>query len=353
MVPLRGSSQTPCFPKCVDWILQNQQDDGSWSIDGSMASVNKDILSSTLACVLALNSWNVGRETIRKGLDFIAKIFSIAMDEQTVAPIGFGITFPPMLNRANGTGLEFPVRQTDIDRLTHLRDIKLESFVNLNTKYPEWLIQRGREPFSRKKGIYMAYLAEGFGNLLKWDAIMKLQRKNGSLFNCPSSTAAAASRRPRTRVARGATQGDGDSDRQIRAAPTGSSGVAAGGRDGDRDGDGDGEGRGELRWAAGADSGGDADGGGDDDGATAAGAETADLTTARPDLTPVVGSRAPALDPVGGGAPLSMVDALEKMGISHSWLGRDEEIMLDITTCVRRLEYVDFADMSERLLTLP
>ena len=37
----------------------------------------------------------------------------------------------------------------------------------------------------------MAYLAEGFGNLLEWDEIMMFQRKNGSLFNCPSSTACA------------------------------------------------------------------------------------------------------------------------------------------------------------------
>lgn len=37
----------------------------------------------------------------------------------------------------------------------------------------------------------MAYVAEGLGNLLEWNEIMKFQRKNGSLFNCPSTTAAA------------------------------------------------------------------------------------------------------------------------------------------------------------------
>jgi ent-kaurene synthase len=38
---------------------------------------------------------------------------------------------------------------------------------------------------------YMAYVAEGLGNLLDWNEVMKFQRKNGSLFNSPSTTAAA------------------------------------------------------------------------------------------------------------------------------------------------------------------
>jgi hypothetical protein len=38
----------------------------------------------------------------------------------------------------------------------------------------------------------MAYVAEGLGNLLDWDQAMEYQRKNGSLFNSPATTAAAA-----------------------------------------------------------------------------------------------------------------------------------------------------------------
>lgn len=37
----------------------------------------------------------------------------------------------------------------------------------------------------------MAYVAEGLGNLQNWNEVMKFQRKNGSLFNSPSTTAAA------------------------------------------------------------------------------------------------------------------------------------------------------------------
>jgi len=39
---------------------------------------------------------------------------------------------------------------------------------------------------------FMAYVAEGLGNLLDWDQAMVYQRKNGSFFNSPATTAAAA-----------------------------------------------------------------------------------------------------------------------------------------------------------------
>ncbi|PUZ48859.1 hypothetical protein GQ55_7G279600 [Panicum hallii var. hallii] len=176
MVPLRGSNQSPCFPQCVEWILQNQQDDGSWGVNRFDSSVNKDVLLSTLACVLALKRWNVGRENIWRGLHFIGRNFSVAMDEQTTAPIGFNITFATMLSLAIDMGLEFPIRQTDVHGILHLRKMELKR-------------QALYGSYGRK--AYMAYIAEGLGNMLDWDEVMKFQRKNGSLFSCPSTTAVA------------------------------------------------------------------------------------------------------------------------------------------------------------------
>lgn len=45
---------------------------------------------------------------------------------------------------------------------------------------------------SGSKAAYMAYIAEGLGNLLDWDQAMAYQRKNGSFFDSPATTAAAA-----------------------------------------------------------------------------------------------------------------------------------------------------------------
>jgi hypothetical protein len=39
---------------------------------------------------------------------------------------------------------------------------------------------------------FMAYVSEGLGREQDWDHVMAYQRKNGSLFNSPSTTAASA-----------------------------------------------------------------------------------------------------------------------------------------------------------------
>ncbi|VAH35748.1 unnamed protein product [Triticum turgidum subsp. durum] len=176
MVPLRGSPRTPCFPQCVEWILQNQHENGSWDNNDLGSSANKNVLLSTLACVLALEKWNLGQEHIRRGLHFIGRHFSLVMDEEIAAPTGFNMIFPGMLSLAVGAGLQFPVRQTDIDWILQQWEMELKR-------------QAGEKSYGRE--AYMAYVSEGLGNLLDWNEVMKFQRKNGSLFNSPSTTAAA------------------------------------------------------------------------------------------------------------------------------------------------------------------
>jgi len=70
MAPSPSSPHIPCFPGSVDWILKNQFQDGSWGLPYRNSSLVKDVLSSTLACVLALKKWGVGEEQMRKGTSF-------------------------------------------------------------------------------------------------------------------------------------------------------------------------------------------------------------------------------------------------------------------------------------------
>lgn len=44
---------------------------------------------------------------------------------------------------------------------------------------------------SLELNAYLAYVSEGMGELQDWKMVMKYQRKNGSLFNSPSTTAAS------------------------------------------------------------------------------------------------------------------------------------------------------------------
>ena len=45
--------------------------------------------------------------------------------------------------------------------------------------------------YSEGRKSYSAYISEGIGKLQDWEMVMTYQRKNGSLFNSPSATAAA------------------------------------------------------------------------------------------------------------------------------------------------------------------
>jgi ent-kaurene synthase len=67
MVPSPDCPETPCFPECTKWILENQLGDGSWSLPHGNPLLVKDALSSTLACILALKRWGIGEEQINKG----------------------------------------------------------------------------------------------------------------------------------------------------------------------------------------------------------------------------------------------------------------------------------------------
>lgn len=64
------------------------------------------------------------------------------------------------------------------------------SFLFLWSSDSSILFWRSRHTREGKKA-YLAYVAEGVGKLLDWQEIMKYQKSNGSLFNSPSTTAAA------------------------------------------------------------------------------------------------------------------------------------------------------------------
>nr|AGT16970.1 Terpenoid cyclases Protein prenyltransferases family protein [Saccharum hybrid cultivar R570] len=72
---------------------------------------------------IALKIWNVGRDNMWRGLHFIGRNFSVAMDEQVTAPIDFNITFPGLLSLAIDMGLKFPIRQTDVHGILHRREM--------------------------------------------------------------------------------------------------------------------------------------------------------------------------------------------------------------------------------------
>ncbi|KAL5976194.1 hypothetical protein ACLOJK_020524 [Asimina triloba] len=70
MIPDPEHPDRPLFPQCVDWILQNQHEDGFWSgeTEGCNPPPTLECLPATLACMAALKRWNVGSINIEIGI---------------------------------------------------------------------------------------------------------------------------------------------------------------------------------------------------------------------------------------------------------------------------------------------
>ncbi|XP_013650280.1 ent-kaur-16-ene synthase, chloroplastic isoform X1 [Brassica napus] len=170
MVPSPSSQSAPLFPQCLSWLLENQHEDGSWGLDHP--SLKKDMLSSTLACILALKKWGTGERQISKGLQFIELHSASVTDETIEKPAGFEIIFPGMIEYARDLNLVVPLGSEVVDAMIQKRDLRSESF------------SKGRE-------AYLAYVLEGTRKIQDWDLVGRYQRKNGSLFDSPATTAAA------------------------------------------------------------------------------------------------------------------------------------------------------------------
>ncbi|CAI0378914.1 unnamed protein product [Linum tenue] len=182
MVPTPTSSMedSPFFPQCARWILDNQLSDGSWGLPLPRRdpSLIKDALSSTLACILALQRWGLGEQQVTKGIRFLDFNSASLKDQKQHVPIGFDIIFPGMIDYAKDLGLNLPFKSTDVDAMLAKRNVELTSGFGRNAE--------GRR-------AYLAYVSEGIQHSQDWDMVMKYQRQNGSLFNSPSTTAVAFS----------------------------------------------------------------------------------------------------------------------------------------------------------------
>ncbi|WCJ40673.1 Ent-kaurene synthase chloroplastic [Euphorbia peplus] len=175
MVPCSSNSSKPLFPESLKWIMENQNPEGNWAVDHAHHPLLlKDSLSSTLACVLALHKWNLAPQLVHSGLDFIGSNLWAAMDFRQRSPLGFDVIFPGMIHQAIDLGINLPFNNSSIENMLTNPLLDIQSF-------------------EAGKTSHIAYFAEGLGSRLKdWEQLLQYQTSNGSLFNSPSTTAAAA-----------------------------------------------------------------------------------------------------------------------------------------------------------------
>ncbi|CAI9783841.1 unnamed protein product [Fraxinus pennsylvanica] len=184
MIPAHPSKQNcPMFKNCLNWILENQKEEGFWGERNEEGLPTIDTLPATLSCMVALKTWNVGQENIEKGLAFIhSKVEILLKINYQNLPRWFFIVFPAMIVLAQAAGLELDFSQG-------LKEVIADIFFNrkqiLNT---EELVDESRycdlPLLAYLESLPLTY------NVHKQEIVKHLSN-DGSLFQSPSATASA------------------------------------------------------------------------------------------------------------------------------------------------------------------
>ncbi|XP_042471314.1 S-linalool synthase-like [Zingiber officinale] len=168
----------PLFPQCVRWIIANQSREGFW---GESDQPGLDSITATLASLLALSRWNIGRANVQRGLEYLrSNVEKILAQWQGGVPRWFAVIFPGMLEQAQSIGLSVlphdGVRLVD-DIIFRRRSIFEDS--------------RSAEGDLPPLSLTMFLEALPPNRRPKNEAILAQLMEDGSLFQSPSATAAA------------------------------------------------------------------------------------------------------------------------------------------------------------------
>ncbi|XP_027351676.1 ent-copalyl diphosphate synthase, chloroplastic [Abrus precatorius] len=169
-----NGSGAPQFPSSLEWIAKNQLADGSWG-DKELFSAH-DRIMNTLACVIALKSWNMHPEKCEKGMTYFKENLDKLQNENAEhMPIGFEVAFPSLLDMARGLNIEVPDNSPILNKIFAMRNVKL-------TRIPREMMH--------KVPTSLLHSLEGMSGL-DWKQLIKLQSQDGSFLFSPSSTAFA------------------------------------------------------------------------------------------------------------------------------------------------------------------
>ncbi|KAK8635912.1 hypothetical protein V6N13_004625 [Hibiscus sabdariffa] len=169
-----NGSGSPQFPSTLQWIANNQLPDGSRG--NAHIFVAYDRLINTLACVVALKTWNIHPDKYQKGVSFFKENISKLENENVEhMPIGFEVAFPSLLEVARTLNIEVPYDSPVFQDIYESRDLKLR-------KIPKEIMHN--------VPTTLLHSLEGMSGL-DWEKLLKLQCPDGSFLFSPSSTAYA------------------------------------------------------------------------------------------------------------------------------------------------------------------
>ncbi|KAL0437474.1 UNVERIFIED_CONTAM: Kolavenyl diphosphate synthase TPS5, chloroplastic [Sesamum radiatum] len=169
-----GGGGVPQFPSSLDWISNNQHEDGSWGDRDTFSA--HDRIINTLACVVALRFWNLHPDKSDKGISFMRENIQKLEDEnEEQMPIGFEVALPSLIEIAKSLGIHIPNHSPPLQRIHARRHLKLKRI--------PWDIMH-------QVPTTLLHSLEGMPGL-DWQKLLKLQSADGSFLFSPSSTAFA------------------------------------------------------------------------------------------------------------------------------------------------------------------
>ncbi|KAH7859314.1 hypothetical protein Vadar_034484 [Vaccinium darrowii] len=181
MIPDNPKKCDPMFKGCLEWVLENQKEEGFWGERDMNGLPTIDSLPSTLACIVALEKWNVGYTNIEKGLAFVQENAEMLLREKhQCLPRWFAIIFPAMVELAQETGLDV----TD-----ELKGVLSDVFL----KKQQILESEGDANDHHEYYPPLVSFPEALPSSCAIDReiVLKNLSKDGSLFQSPSATAYA------------------------------------------------------------------------------------------------------------------------------------------------------------------
>ncbi|XP_019162041.1 PREDICTED: (E,E)-geranyllinalool synthase isoform X2 [Ipomoea nil] len=140
MIPDPSNPDRPLFQSCLNWVLDNQNEQGFWGdYNGEDGIPTIHALPATLACLVALKKWNVGEHNISKGLAcFHAHVDMVLTENAGRLPRWFTVVFPAMIDLAQATGLHLTFLNQPAGTLLSNLFIKRKQMFEREKLVDEW-----------------------------------------------------------------------------------------------------------------------------------------------------------------------------------------------------------------------
>ncbi|BBN13740.1 hypothetical protein Mp_6g05950 [Marchantia polymorpha subsp. ruderalis] len=158
----------------LEWISSNQRLDGAW---GCSSDTFFDLITSTLACLVSLKTWNSAPKCSLEGEQFLKGAFtSMKTDDLTLVSPGMFHALAELLEEASRLDISLPYSCSVVEHLRIHHGQLLHSL-------------KGTHDLIKTCSTRLLSFPECIQHVIPWNHISELQSADGDLFSSPAATA--------------------------------------------------------------------------------------------------------------------------------------------------------------------